>query len=290
MPLGEDLHDDLAGPPDAASRSEAALLPSLADEFFRLGVRNYVGAAWEVNDIGAELFATRLYDPCCPTQARRPQAQRSETPSLRRARRSPRRRRGSDHSGPPTSTTATRRAKHDSSKSASSAFSDDAVDVGGGGGSRRTSSESILWARPISRLAPSRSRRRSRHRRATRSVHSERPQEIAAARSRSSYPDPSRRRSSAGGTTSGVGNTPSRRSSPSHLRATPLLARRSLRRAAASPRQWPVAPCGRPPLLIIPAGMGQSHQRPDRDESRRSLEDSRLRLGRRLRHAHLARR
>jgi hypothetical protein len=134
MPLGEDLHDDLAGPPDAASRSEAALLPSLADEFFRLGVRNYVGAAWEVNDIGAELFATRLYDPCCPTQARRPQAQRSETPSLRRARRSPRRRRGSDHSGPPTSTTATRRAKHDSSKSASSAFSDDAVDVGGEGG------------------------------------------------------------------------------------------------------------------------------------------------------------
>jgi pimeloyl-ACP methyl ester carboxylesterase len=43
-------------------RSEAALLPSLADEFFHLGVRNYVGTAWEVNDLGAELFATRLFD------------------------------------------------------------------------------------------------------------------------------------------------------------------------------------------------------------------------------------
>jgi len=46
----------------AEGRSEAALLPSLADEFFRLGVRNYVGTAWEVNDLGAELFATTLID------------------------------------------------------------------------------------------------------------------------------------------------------------------------------------------------------------------------------------
>jgi pimeloyl-ACP methyl ester carboxylesterase len=44
------------------ARSEAGLLPSLADEFFRLGVRNYVGAAWEVNDVGAELFAGTFYD------------------------------------------------------------------------------------------------------------------------------------------------------------------------------------------------------------------------------------
>lgn len=43
-------------------RSEAGLLPSLADEFFRLGVRNYVGTAWEVNDVGAELFAKTFYD------------------------------------------------------------------------------------------------------------------------------------------------------------------------------------------------------------------------------------
>ncbi len=43
------------------SRSEAGLLPSLADEFFKLGVRNYIGTAWEVNDIGAELFARIFY-------------------------------------------------------------------------------------------------------------------------------------------------------------------------------------------------------------------------------------
>jgi pimeloyl-ACP methyl ester carboxylesterase len=44
------------------ARSEAGLLPSLADEFFHLGVRNYVGTAWEVNDVGAELFAETFYD------------------------------------------------------------------------------------------------------------------------------------------------------------------------------------------------------------------------------------
>lgn len=43
------------------ARSEAGLLPSLADEFFKLGVRNYVGTAWEVNDVGAELFAQQFY-------------------------------------------------------------------------------------------------------------------------------------------------------------------------------------------------------------------------------------
>ena len=43
------------------TRSEAGLLPSLADEFFKLGVRNYVGTAWEVNDVGAELFAQVFY-------------------------------------------------------------------------------------------------------------------------------------------------------------------------------------------------------------------------------------
>ena len=36
-------------------------MPSLADEFFRLGVRNYVGTAWEVNDVGATLFAEEFY-------------------------------------------------------------------------------------------------------------------------------------------------------------------------------------------------------------------------------------
>jgi pimeloyl-ACP methyl ester carboxylesterase len=50
------------GKPADVSRSEAGLLPSLADEFFRLGVRNYIGSAWEVNDLGAELFAALLYE------------------------------------------------------------------------------------------------------------------------------------------------------------------------------------------------------------------------------------
>ncbi len=39
----------------------ARLAPSLADEFLKLGVRDYVGTAWEVNDIGATSFATTLY-------------------------------------------------------------------------------------------------------------------------------------------------------------------------------------------------------------------------------------
>jgi CHAT domain len=42
--------------------TEAGLLPSLADEFFRLGTRNYIGTAWPVNDLGAELFATTFYE------------------------------------------------------------------------------------------------------------------------------------------------------------------------------------------------------------------------------------
>lgn len=40
---------------------ETMLLPSLADEFFHRGVRNYIGTAWEVSDIGAILFAKELY-------------------------------------------------------------------------------------------------------------------------------------------------------------------------------------------------------------------------------------
>jgi CHAT domain len=39
----------------------ALLAPSLADEFLKLGVRDYIGTAWEVNDIGATTFAQRLY-------------------------------------------------------------------------------------------------------------------------------------------------------------------------------------------------------------------------------------
>jgi CHAT domain-containing protein len=42
------------------------LLPGLADEFFRRGVRNYVGTAWEVNDTGAIMFAKILYENLLP--------------------------------------------------------------------------------------------------------------------------------------------------------------------------------------------------------------------------------
>ncbi|MEL7363465.1 MAG: CHAT domain-containing protein [Bacteroidota bacterium] len=41
---------------------DAGLLPSLADEFFKCGVRNYIGAAWEVNDEGARAFALSFYE------------------------------------------------------------------------------------------------------------------------------------------------------------------------------------------------------------------------------------
>jgi pimeloyl-ACP methyl ester carboxylesterase len=43
-------------------RLDADLLPGLADEFFRRGVRNYVGTAWEVDDLGAIAFARALYE------------------------------------------------------------------------------------------------------------------------------------------------------------------------------------------------------------------------------------
>jgi len=41
--------------------SEVGLLPSLADEFLRRGVRNYVGTAWAISDVGAVAFATTFY-------------------------------------------------------------------------------------------------------------------------------------------------------------------------------------------------------------------------------------
>jgi hypothetical protein len=40
---------------------DAGLVPTLADEFFKRGVRDYVGTAWEVSDEGAILFAQTLY-------------------------------------------------------------------------------------------------------------------------------------------------------------------------------------------------------------------------------------
>ena len=42
--------------------TEAQLAPSLADEFFRTGAANYVGAAWMVADDDAALFSTTFYE------------------------------------------------------------------------------------------------------------------------------------------------------------------------------------------------------------------------------------
>ena len=51
----------LAGGARARGGAELGLLPSLADQFLRQGVHNYVGTAWEVDDDGAVLFAETLY-------------------------------------------------------------------------------------------------------------------------------------------------------------------------------------------------------------------------------------
>ena len=65
--LSANTSQALAGTPSPDEvRSEAGLLPSLADEFFKLGVRDYVGTAWEVNDVGAELFAETFYEALLP--------------------------------------------------------------------------------------------------------------------------------------------------------------------------------------------------------------------------------
>jgi CHAT domain-containing protein len=52
------------------AKSDAQLVATLADEFFRRGVRDYVGTAWEVNDEGAIQFAEALYEALLtPTNA-----------------------------------------------------------------------------------------------------------------------------------------------------------------------------------------------------------------------------
>ena len=49
------------------SRSlDHALLPTLVDEFFVCGARNYIGIAWEVSDAGAVLFSQKLYETFMP--------------------------------------------------------------------------------------------------------------------------------------------------------------------------------------------------------------------------------
>ena len=52
------------------AKSDAQLVATLADEFFRRGVRDYIGTAWEVNDEGAIQFAEALYEALLtPTNA-----------------------------------------------------------------------------------------------------------------------------------------------------------------------------------------------------------------------------
>jgi hypothetical protein len=69
-----------------AARGESDLLPSLADEFFRRGVRDYVGTAWEVNDEGAILFAETFYDAILPQPGARDAADLTYGHAMLRAR------------------------------------------------------------------------------------------------------------------------------------------------------------------------------------------------------------
>jgi len=56
------VSERIAGGDECPRRGDdAGLVPTLADEFFKRGVRDYVGTAWEVNDDGAILFAQTLY-------------------------------------------------------------------------------------------------------------------------------------------------------------------------------------------------------------------------------------
>jgi hypothetical protein len=51
---------------NAQRLADDTLLPGLVDEFFKRGVRNYVGTAWPVSDTGAILFCNVLYEILLP--------------------------------------------------------------------------------------------------------------------------------------------------------------------------------------------------------------------------------
>jgi hypothetical protein len=68
-------------------QGEAGLLPGLADEFFRRGVRDYIGTAWEVNDEGAILFAETFYGAVLPEPHGSPGAYATYGEAMLRARR-----------------------------------------------------------------------------------------------------------------------------------------------------------------------------------------------------------
>jgi CHAT domain-containing protein len=46
---------------NSAARSDFSLVASLADEFFKQGVSDYIGVAWEIPSDPAKLFAEKFY-------------------------------------------------------------------------------------------------------------------------------------------------------------------------------------------------------------------------------------
>jgi hypothetical protein len=60
---------DAAAPRSRLRGLDDDLLPGLVDEFFRRGVRNYVGTAWPVSDAGAVLFSEVFYGSLLPAAA-----------------------------------------------------------------------------------------------------------------------------------------------------------------------------------------------------------------------------
>src|SRR5690606_6255057 len=67
--LTSNLHAADAGKRSRLRARDDDVLPGLVDEFFRRGVRNYVGTAWPVSDAGAVLFSDVFYDALLPAEA-----------------------------------------------------------------------------------------------------------------------------------------------------------------------------------------------------------------------------
>jgi hypothetical protein len=63
-PQSAQAQSNAAQPPAVKnpSRGDSALVASLADEFFKQGVADYIGSAWEIPSTPAALFATKFYD------------------------------------------------------------------------------------------------------------------------------------------------------------------------------------------------------------------------------------
>ena len=61
-----------AAPKSRLTDADEGLLPGLVDEFFKRGVRNYIGTAWPISDAGAVQFSTVLYESLLPEQGGAP--------------------------------------------------------------------------------------------------------------------------------------------------------------------------------------------------------------------------